>query len=139
MIQQFVNKPPSAVIRGRSQTFLEFTSNRFVPGPGKYDVKDVRLRSTWFSFGYPHDKNSKSKIKLHDTPGPGSYKIRDDFGIGAKAVSILGRYEGNSKSKDHLHISPGPGTYNVERFNRTVGPKFSIKGAVSEDPIMREK
>lgn len=135
----FANKPPSAVIRGRQQTFAEFTTNRFVPGPGQYDAKDIRFRSTSVSFGVPHDLKSKSKLKLHDTPGPGAYKIRDDFGIGSKAVSILGRHEGGSNSKNKINFSPGPGSYNVDRFNKTTGPMFSLKGAVSEDPIMREK
>lgn len=132
-------KPPSAVIRGRQQMFLEFTTNRFVPGPGQYDVKDIKFRSTSFAFGNPQDLKSKSKLKLNDTPGPGAYKVRDDFGIGAKAVSILGRHDEGLNRKDKLNFSPGPGSYNVEKFNKTTGPMFSLKGAVSEDPIMREK
>ena len=151
-------KPPSAVIRGRQQMFLEFTTNRFVPGPGQYDAKDIKFRSTSFAFGNPQDLKSKSKLKLNDTPGPGAYtisfrkkliwniclpetycKVRDDFGIGAKAVSILGRHDEGLNRKEKLNFSPGPGSYNVEKFNKTTGPMFSLKGAVSEDPIMREK
>ena len=116
---------------------LELTSNRFVPGPGQYNPKEVRINRS-VGFGNPPDEKIKEKHKnRHYTPGPGAYRTRDDFGVGAKAVSILGRNE--KEPKDKIFFSPGPGAYDSDKFNRTAGPSFSIKGAVSADPIMREK
>ena len=38
-----------------------------------------------------------------------------------------------------MDTNPGPGYYDANKFNKTQGPSFSLKGATSEDPIMREK
>ncbi|CAI2359920.1 unnamed protein product [Moneuplotes crassus] len=132
-------KNPSALIYGRSPHMLEFTSNRFVPGPGKYNPSDNKKTNT-VVFGQPPDPNFEKKNReRHLTPGPGAYKTMTNFGTNAKSVTILSRNEEGPKQRELRHFSPGPGAYNIDRFNKTHGPSFSIKGAVSEDPIFREK
>ena len=131
-------KSPAALIAGKTPHMLELTSNRFVPGPGKYNPKDVR-NDKGVKFMAPSRSNKSKDKRRNLTPGPGAYKIKDDFGLNAKSVSIQGRHEEYMVRKNKLHFTPGPGAYNIDRFNKTAGPSFSIKGAVSEDPIMREK
>jgi hypothetical protein len=97
MIQSYVNKSPMATIVGRNTHSSNFIPTRFVPGPGQYNAKDTRFRNTTFKFSTQHNKSSDKKNKRFNSPGPGSYKIRDDFGIGSKAFTILGKR--NSKSK----------------------------------------
>lgn len=122
---------------------LDLTSNRYVPGPGNYEVRDNRFKSPSFVFGNPSsrnlsegDKNGKRNHRIDNGPGPGSYTRKDEFGKTAKGFSILGRF---STIKNQLETNPGPGTYDLDRFSKTHGPSFSLKGATSEDPIMREK
>jgi hypothetical protein len=141
-------RSPVATLKGKTAHMLELTSNRFVPGPGHYNVNNPKTNINTISFGHPSeyrsrfsDTNSKNKENMrYQSPGPGAYKIRDDFGVDAKAVSILGKNRSSSYDKLKNSELPGPGSYNVnDRFSRSTAPSFSLKGAVSQDPIMREK
>lgn len=140
-------RSPVATLKGRTAHMLDLTSNRDVPGPGKYDARDPTHVAHTFAFGHAPLKGDNARNSRYQSPGPGSYNIRKNFGEGSKSVTILGRYETSTKSRVKLLDSPGPGAYNIDKnynsisggvFNRT-SPAFSLKGAVSEDPIMREK
>mmetsp|Transcript_505 Transcript_505/g.553 ORF Transcript_505/g.553 Transcript_505/m.553 type:complete len:530 (+) Transcript_505:540-2129(+) len=132
-------RSPAATIGGKTPHMLEFSTNRFVPGPGKYNPKDVRNERGVRFTNLPNLELKEKNRNRHMTPGPGTYKMRDDFGVGAKSVTILGRNNENSKKRNQQHFSPGPGAYDADKFNRTAGPSFTIKGAISQDPIVREK
>ena len=131
---------PVATLRGKSSNMLELTSNRFVPGPGQYNVHDPRIKTTGFLFGNAPQLDIKKQKDRYQSPGPGSYQYKDKFGQGAKAVTILGRNRSFSLDQKKSSSLPGPGTYTVnDRVSRTSAPSFTIKGAISEDPIVREK
>ena len=128
---------PSASIRGRIAHALEFTTNRHVPGPGKYDVRNNKYRTTCYSFGNPPSRDTRSlENKRNDVPGPGTYTAKDKFGSDAKSFSLLGKF---SKIKNQMESNPGPGSYNADRYKKKNPPSYTLKGAVSDDPIMREK
>lgn len=105
------HKSPSAIVTGRTAHTLDFTSKRQNPGPGQYEPRYNKFRSTSFVFGNAPLAPNKNKLKLKNLPGPGSYQPKDDFGVGTKAFSILGRLNSHSKSQSKLKESPGPGTY----------------------------
>ncbi|CAG9317800.1 unnamed protein product [Blepharisma stoltei] len=73
------------------------------PGPGTYETGSVTERST-VRFG----TESREKLRLDNSPGPGAYDI--PVSLDKKAALLMGRTL--PKQLDHV---PGPGAYDINR------------------------
>lgn len=103
-----------------------------VPGPGSYNVEDVRPHSLAPKMG----SSEKSPQKVTEkAPGPGAYEI-PNRAVEGPQFSIKGRDEKSNKNN-----LPGPGQYNQDISIKDRSPAFSIgtsakidKGRILENP-----
>ncbi|KAL4429946.1 hypothetical protein ABPG74_000312 [Tetrahymena malaccensis] len=103
-----------------------------VPGPGTYNPSLImRKSSPAFKIGTSlrgKDYTDQSQ------PGPGAYQPRMYHRPSTPSVKM-----GNDQRKplSCTELTPGPGQYNIPGTNN--GPKLTIKGSTSNDPVTLEK
>ncbi|OMJ68979.1 hypothetical protein SteCoe_33427 [Stentor coeruleus] len=108
----------------------QMTISNNVPGPGSYNIEDVKPHSLAPKMGSSEKSPQRTPEKA---PGPGAYEI-PNRAVEGPQFSIKGRDEKSNKDK-----LPGPGQYNLDIKDRS--PAFSMgtsakidKGRILENP-----
>lgn len=101
------------------------TSNRFVPGPGNYNLNDESgARAPKFSFG----KEQRVKSERPKTPGPGSYQFKTCIGNEGPKITISS-WRPLSSVGSTANLTPGPGQYMSNLNDKPKSPSYRIGSA----------
>jgi len=101
------------------------TSNRFVPGPGNYNLNDDSgSRAPKFSFG----KELRGNSERPKTPGPGTYQFRTCIGNEGPKITISS-WRPLSSVGSTARMTPGPGQYQSNLNDKNKSPSYRIGSA----------